>query len=131
MAPDSESSGAECLLVDLSTRFTGLPVARIDAEIERGLRELVEFLGVDRSTLFQFSPDGTRLRPVALWARPGLEAFVPQPMETAWPWAHAQLVREPMPFVDALVPLAHDLVTTLGPSLARPDLSGGIRESGH
>ena len=80
MAPHSESSGAERLLIDLSARFTGLLVERVDKEIERGLRELVEFTGTDRSTLFQFSPDGTRLSPVASWARPGLEAFVPQLM---------------------------------------------------
>jgi transcriptional regulator with GAF, ATPase, and Fis domain len=93
MPPDDESGGAERLLINLSTRFTGLPVERIDEEIERGLRELVEFLGVDRSTLFHFSPDGTRLRPVASWARPGLEPYTTQPMEAELPWAHAQLVR--------------------------------------
>jgi transcriptional regulator with GAF, ATPase, and Fis domain len=93
MNPDDESSGAERLLIDLSTRFTGLPVERIDEEIERGLRRLAEFLGTDRSTLFQFSPDGTRLSPVASWARPGLEPYTTQPMEAELPWAHAQLVR--------------------------------------
>jgi len=38
---------------------------------------------------------------------------------------------EKMPFLGALVPLAHDLVTALGPYLERPDFSGGIRGSGH
>ena len=38
---------------------------------------------------------------------------------------------EKMPFVGELVPLAHDLVTALGPYLERPDFSGGIRGSGH
>lgn len=38
---------------------------------------------------------------------------------------------EKMPFVGALVPLAHDLVTALGPYLERPDFSAGIRGSGH
>jgi transcriptional regulator with GAF, ATPase, and Fis domain len=28
-----------------------------------------------------------------VWARPGLEAFIPQPMETTWPWVYAKLVR--------------------------------------
>jgi hypothetical protein len=192
MAPNSESRGAERLLSDLSTRFMGLPVERMAPEIKCGPRELDEFTGTDRSTLFQFSPDGTCLSPVASWARPGLDAFVPQPMEAAWPSAHAQLVRggtlrfehlpdnlpdeavagkayirhvsrqsnltipmpfarvrslgatqyglsfhshsgqrEPMPFVGALVPLAYALVTTQGPCLTRPDLSGGIRRSGY
>ena len=38
---------------------------------------------------------------------------------------------EPMPFVGDLLPLAHDLVTALGPYLERPDFPGGIRGSGH
>ena len=38
---------------------------------------------------------------------------------------------EPMPFVGALIPLAHDLVTARGPYLERPHFPGGIRGSGH
>jgi len=38
---------------------------------------------------------------------------------------------EKMPFVGELVPLAHDLVTALGPYLERADFPGGIRGSGH
>ena len=38
---------------------------------------------------------------------------------------------EKLPCIGALVPLAHDLVTVLGPYLQRPDFSGGIRGSGH
>ena len=61
MDPGDESGGAERLVSELSARFTRLPVERIHEEIERGLRRLVEFLDTDRSTLFEFSPDGTRL----------------------------------------------------------------------
>jgi GAF domain-containing protein len=93
MDPGDESSGAERLLIDLSTRFTGLPVERIHEEIERGLQRLAEFLGTDRSTLFQFSPDGTRLSPVASWARPGLEPYTTQIVQAEVPWYHARLVR--------------------------------------
>jgi hypothetical protein len=38
---------------------------------------------------------------------------------------------EKLPFIGDLVPLAHDLVTVLGPYLQRADFSGGIRGSGH
>jgi hypothetical protein len=38
---------------------------------------------------------------------------------------------EKMPFGGELVPLAHDLITALGPYLEPPDFSGGIRGSGH
>jgi hypothetical protein len=85
MHADDESGGAERLLIEISTRFTRLPVARIDEEIERGLRLLVEFLGTDRSTLLQFSPDGTTLSPVASWVRPGLEPVTPMVVQTELP----------------------------------------------
>ena len=38
---------------------------------------------------------------------------------------------ETMPFVGDLIPLAHDLVTALGPYLERPEFSGGKSGSDH
>ena len=61
---------------DLSARFTGLPGDRVNAEIESALRELVEFLGTDRATLFEFAGDGESLRPTHSWARPPVERHV-------------------------------------------------------
>ncbi len=87
-----ELSGIEQLLVDLSTRFTGLPIERIGEEIERGLRRIVDLLGADRSTVFEFSPDGQSLTPLASWARPGIELFTQVP-RAIMPWYQAQLVR--------------------------------------
>ena len=48
--PDAESA-FETFLAELSTQFTGLPGDRVDGEIERALRGLVEFLATDRATL--------------------------------------------------------------------------------
>ena len=87
-----ELSGIEQLLVDLSTRFTGLPIERVGEEIERGLRRIVDLLGADRSTVFEFSPDGQSLTPLASWARPGIELFTQVPRAIT-PWYQAQLVR--------------------------------------
>ncbi len=92
MATD-ESSGLEPLLTELSTRFTGLPVDQIDDEIERGLRLLVEFLGTDRSTLSEYSPDGKGFAHVAAWARPGLAVYLTEDVQTELPWYHAQVAR--------------------------------------
>jgi len=88
-----ESGGLERLLTELSTRFTGLRVEQIDEEIERGLRLLVEFLGTDRGTLSEFSPDGAAFTHVAAWARPGLAAYLTQDVLAELPWYHAQVVR--------------------------------------
>src|SRR5262245_32108976 len=79
MAEESqERSGFEILLAELSTRFTGLPGDRVDAEVEQGLRELVEFLGTDRATLHEFDADGSNLRPTHSWPRPSSLRFAIQ-----------------------------------------------------
>ena len=87
-----ESGALERLLTELSTRFTGLPVDQVDEEIERGLRLLVEFLGTDRSTLSEFSPDGTGFAHIAAWARPGLAPYLTQDVLAELPWYHAHVV---------------------------------------
>jgi len=92
MATD-ESGALEQLLTELSTRFTGLPVDHIDEEIERGLRLLVDFLGTDRSTLSEFSPDGKGFAHIAAWARPGLAPYLTQDVLAELPWYHAEVVR--------------------------------------
>src|SRR5947199_2397913 len=87
----NERGGLEHLVTELSTRLTGLPVEQIDEEIERGLRLLVEFLDTDRSTLSEFSPDGTSFTHVASWARPGLPPYATQDVQAELPWYHAKV----------------------------------------
>jgi len=96
----TDADGAlERLVTELSTRFTGLPLDRIDEEIQRGLRLLVEFLGTDRSTLSEFSADGTGFAHIAAWAQPGLPSFLTQDVLAELPWYHAQVMRgEPLRF---------------------------------
>jgi transcriptional regulator with GAF, ATPase, and Fis domain len=89
----NERSGLERLVTELSARFTGLPVEEIDGEIERGLRLLVEFLDTDRSTLSEFSPDGSRFTHLASWARPGLTPYATQDVQADLPWYHATVAR--------------------------------------
>jgi formate hydrogenlyase transcriptional activator len=54
-------SAFERLLTDISARFITASPANVDAEITGALRLPVEFLGLDRSTLFQWSADGRNL----------------------------------------------------------------------
>ncbi len=61
----------ETLLSDLSARFINLPVDEVDKEIEAALGRIVQFLGLDRSTLFQLSEDETTLVVSHCWAAPG------------------------------------------------------------
>ena len=48
----------EALLSDLSAAFINVPVSEVDGKIVQGLQRIVEFLGVDRSTVWKVSPDG-------------------------------------------------------------------------
>src|ERR1700704_2997868 len=48
----------ESMLSRLSTTFINLPPEKVDGQIERGLQQVVEFLGIERSSLGQFSEDG-------------------------------------------------------------------------
>jgi len=50
----------ERLLADLTATFLNLPADRVDAEIDRGLKEIAEFVDVDRTTLMRI---GARLDP--------------------------------------------------------------------
>jgi formate hydrogenlyase transcriptional activator len=93
---DERSEGAtdfETFLADLSTRFSGLPAELMDAEIEQALRNLVEFLGTDRATLFEFSASGASLRPTHSWARPPVEPYTNPVMRAASPWYYEHLLR--------------------------------------
>ncbi len=78
------------LVSDLSTRFTGLPVAEVDGGIDRALRLLVELLETDRSTFFLIEEDGSLVQ-THCWAREGVELSSPSVPGTAH-WFSARLV---------------------------------------
>jgi transcriptional regulator with GAF, ATPase, and Fis domain len=82
----------EDVLAELSTRFTGVPADRVDAEIQGALRELAGCLDTDRATLLEFSPDGDSLRPTHSWARPPLEPYLNPLMRQEVPWYCEQLL---------------------------------------
>jgi signal transduction histidine kinase len=56
----------ERLLSSLSAAFSHLLAADFDREVQRGLRQVVDFLGVDRGSLIEFSRDGTTARSWAI-----------------------------------------------------------------
>lgn len=63
----------EALLSDLSAAFINIPVSEVDRKIEQGLQKIVDFLGFDRSTIWQFSPDDGRLHRTHSYALPGVK----------------------------------------------------------
>jgi signal transduction histidine kinase len=74
----------EKLLSSLATAFSHLSAADFDPAVQRGLRQVVDFLGVDRGSLIEFTRDGTATRSWAVeeWVEAG-----------EFPWMTARLQR--------------------------------------
>jgi transcriptional regulator with GAF, ATPase, and Fis domain len=62
----------EALLSDLSAAFINVHVSEVDGKIVQGLQKIVEFLGVDRSTVWKVGPDGRSLCTHS-FAKPGIK----------------------------------------------------------
>ena len=78
--------GFEELLSKISTRFLNLPVDVIDANITDSLQELVEFLDMDRSTLYQLDNNRAIFVLTHFWSRPGIEKVFEGLTEKDFPW---------------------------------------------
>jgi signal transduction histidine kinase len=80
----------ETLLSELSAGLIHVSASDIDAALERGLRQVVEFLGADRGNLDEFADGGPAVR--ISFALPGAEAL-PRVMENVdeFPWTAKRL----------------------------------------
>jgi formate hydrogenlyase transcriptional activator len=83
----------EGLIADLSARFLNLPADGVDGEVEPGLRRLVEFLGLDRGTLFQLPEDGGTLVATHCWAAPRIDRLAGPVTRDDLPRALQQVLR--------------------------------------
>jgi transcriptional regulator with GAF, ATPase, and Fis domain len=83
----------ERLLTDISTRFLGTPADKVDDQITDALRVLVQFLGVDRSTLFQWSADHQHLENTHGWAVDGVTPLPPVIGQEQFPWMAGQVLK--------------------------------------
>jgi PAS domain S-box-containing protein len=81
----------ESLLSRLSATFINLPADRVDDQIQRGLQQIVEFLGIERSTLAQFSEDGGELLVTHSYTVPGVAPFPQVNLAALLPWYTAQI----------------------------------------
>jgi signal transduction histidine kinase len=111
----------EKLLSSLSTAFSHLSAGDFDREIQRGLRQIVAFLGVDRGSLIEFSRDGSTARSWAIeeWMDVG-----------EFPWMTARLQRgDTVSFsqlpAEAAVDRQSYLAHRVKPQVAVPLLAGG------
>jgi two-component system sensor kinase FixL len=82
----------ETLLAELSGQFVAVEAKEVDREIDQGIKQLVEFLGIDRGRLWQLSgPEGEFL-PIHSWAVPEIQAISPPPAQKRFPWIRSQML---------------------------------------
>ena len=115
----------EKILSSLATAFSHLSVADFDSAVQRGLRQVVDFLGVDRGSLIEFTRDGTATRSWAVeeWVEAG-----------EFPWMTARLQRGEVINVSQLDELPDEaavdrqsyLTHRVKPQVAVPLLISGI-----
>jgi formate hydrogenlyase transcriptional activator len=80
----------ERLIADLSARFANVSSDLLETEIERALRQLLEFLGFDRSNFGEFTAD-TPANILCSVARDGVERYPPGPAPAFLSWYNNQL----------------------------------------
>ena len=100
-----EALAFERLAAELSTGFIYLAPAQIDQFIGAALRRVVGTLGIDRSTLAEFSPDLGFLRFTHSWAANGAEPVAGVVSTDLVPWACARL--------EAKLPVVFDRMSDL------------------
>ena len=85
----------ETLVTELSAAFANLSSNEVDDEIDKWLKTLVEFLGVDRASFFQFGEDWATLYRSHSFTVSGIEPLPPAPigMKDQFPWITEQLRR--------------------------------------
>jgi hypothetical protein len=88
--------GIERQITAISTRFINLQPEEIDCGIEWALKTIAEFAGDDRSYLFLFSDQGTRIESIYEWCAEGVGSIVDHSKGLSidvFPWWMDQLRR--------------------------------------
>jgi signal transduction histidine kinase/integral membrane sensor domain MASE1 len=83
----------ERLLSELSTSFVHVAPADVDAAFEQRLRQLGEYVGVDRLAIYRFS-EGDDLLAMYSWTRPGATPLPPLTTVVGFPWIVRELRAE-------------------------------------
>jgi formate hydrogenlyase transcriptional activator len=83
----------ELLISEILVRFVKISAEQIDSEIRASIRRIIEFLGLDRGALAQWSADGTHMVCTHRWTVPGVSPVVVSPGSSAAPWVCRQILR--------------------------------------
>jgi signal transduction histidine kinase len=89
-------------LADLSATFVALPADQVDQQVDWGLQLLLEAMGMDRSSIAEFSADGTRFEVTHTQVRGGISPMPTGNMAELLPWFTETLARGEMLRFDRL-----------------------------
>ena len=81
----------ETLLADLSGKFVNLPARKVDKNIKNGLKRIVEYLGLDRCSLLEFSDDKTQLHLTQSYAVKNVKPAPLISISEHYPWITERL----------------------------------------
>jgi PAS domain S-box-containing protein len=89
----ARQSALAALVAELAAAFIGLPGEKVDAESERSFQRLLEFVDIDRVSLFEFSAEKTQLR--LLCARSSIGVEQPPAIFDLhqYPWTATHILR--------------------------------------
>jgi signal transduction histidine kinase len=76
----------ETLLAELSATFVNLAAGQVDSQIEAALRDLVEFLGIDRGGLAEWLVEQKQLVLTHSYHRPGVPPLPRMDVTEQFPW---------------------------------------------
>jgi PAS domain S-box-containing protein len=103
--PCNQDERVETLLIELSAHFISLAPEHVDSEIQDAQRRICNYLGFDRSSLFQIPAENPRaLLMTHMYQRPGMPAAPPGKPDASgmFPWMLAQLKQGKMIIVSRL-----------------------------
>lgn len=90
----AERLQVEAFLSNLSSAFINVPVSEVDRKIERGLKEVVDFLGFERSSIWHFTADRSSLHITHSYALPGVKQPPDELMDRIPIWIEMILLGE-------------------------------------
>jgi signal transduction histidine kinase len=83
----------EAVLAELSATFVNVPASQVDSQIESGLRQIVELLGIDRCGFGEVSADGKQFVVTYSYELPGVPPSSRIILQTQFP-TYARMVRQ-------------------------------------
>ncbi len=83
----------EQLIADVSLILRNAPSEQVDDEIRNALRRIVEFLGIDRSGMGEFSEEMKELSITHSYSVPGVDPVGTGSVAKRWPWYAEKLTR--------------------------------------